>query len=81
MAWPMHHSCNRNSNVNWIGGLKLDSVKIDQMTRDANIEIQKHITQIAISAAVNILEKKLNDKEKQNLINQSCNELGSALKN
>ena len=59
----------------------LASVKIDQMTRDANIEIQKHITQIAISAAVNILEKKLNDKEKQNLINQSCNELGSALKN
>ncbi len=55
--------------------------KIDQMTRDANTEIQKHITQIAISATVNILEKKLNDKEKQNLINQSVNELGSALKN
>ena len=59
----------------------LASNKIDQMTRDANTEIQKHITQIAISAAVNILEKKLNDKEKQNLINQSVNELGSALKN
>ena len=59
----------------------LASVKIDQMTRDANTEIQKHITQIAISATVNILEKKLNDKEKQNLINQSCNELGSTLKN
>ena len=59
----------------------LASVKIDQMTRDANAEIQKHITQIAISATVNILEKKLNDKEKQNLINQSVNELGSALKN
>jgi len=57
------------------------SVKIDQMTRDANTEIQKHITQIAISATVNILEKKLNNKEKQNLINQSVNELGSALKN
>ena len=57
----------------------LASVKIDQMTRDANTEIQKHITQIAISAAVNILEKKLNDKEKQNLINQSVNELGSVL--
>jgi len=40
----------------------LASVKIDQMTRDANTEIQKHITQIAISATVNILEKKLNDK-------------------
>ena len=59
----------------------LASVKIDQMTRDANTEIQKHITQIAISATVNILEKKLNDKEKQNLINQSVNELGSVLKN
>ena len=59
----------------------LASVKIDQMTRDANTEIQKHITQIAISATVNILEKNLNDKEKQNLINQSVNELGSALKN
>ena len=59
----------------------LASVKIDQMTRDANTEIQKHITQIAISATVNILEKKLNDKEKQNLINQSVNALGSALKN
>jgi F-type H+-transporting ATPase subunit b len=59
----------------------LASVKIDQMTRDANTEIQKHITQIAISATVNILEKKLNDKEKQNLIIQSVNELGSALKN
>ena len=59
----------------------LTSVKIDQMTRDANTEIQKHITQIAISATVNILEKKLNDKEKQNLINQSVNELESALKN
>ena len=59
----------------------LASNKIDQMTRDANTEIQKHITQIAISAAVNILEKKLNDKEKQNLISQSVNELGSVLKN
>jgi F-type H+-transporting ATPase subunit b len=59
----------------------LASVKIDQMTRDANTEIQKHITQIAISATVNILEKKLNDKEKQNLITQSVNELESALKN
>ena len=59
----------------------LASVKIDQMTRDANTEIQKHITQIAISATVNILEKKLNDKEKQNLVNKSVNELESALKN
>ena len=59
----------------------LASNKIDQMTRDANTEIQKHITQIAISATINILEKKLNDKEKQNLISQSVNELRSVLNN
>ena len=58
----------------------LASIKIDQMIRDANTEIQKHITQIAISAVVNILEKKLNNKEKQNLISQSVNELGSIIK-
>ena len=59
----------------------LASIKIDQMVRDANTEIQKHITQIAISATVDILEKKLNNQEKQNLINQSINELESVLKN
>ena len=59
----------------------LASNKIDQMIRDANTEIQKYITQIVISTTVNILEKKLNDKEKQNLINLSINELGSILKN
>ena len=59
----------------------LASIKIDQMVRDANTEIQIHITQIAISATVDILEKKLNNQEKQNLINQSVNELESVLKN
>ena len=59
----------------------LASIKIDQMIRDANTEIQKHIIQIAISATVDILEKKLNNQEKQNLINQSVNELESVLKN
>ena len=59
----------------------LASVKIDQMTRDANNEIQNHITQVTISATVNILEKTLNDKDKQNLINRSINELESVLKN
>ena len=59
----------------------LASIKIDQMVRDANTEIQIHITQIAISATVDILEKKLNNQEKQNLINQSINELESVLKN
>ena len=59
----------------------LASIKIDQMIRDANTEIKKHITQIAIYATVDILEKKLNNQEKQNLINQSINELESVLKN
>ena len=47
------------------------------MTRDANIEIQQYITLTALSATVDILNKKLNDQEKQKLINQSINELSS----
>ncbi len=60
---------------------ELAKIKIDQMTRDANINVQKYIAQTAITATIDILEKKLNDKEKQNLINQSMKELNSALKN
>ena len=59
----------------------LTSIKIDQMTRDANADIQKHITKIAITSILIIFEKKLNDKAKQNLINKSVNELESVLKN
>ena len=55
----------------------LASTKIEQMTRDANIEIQQYITLTALSATVDILNKKLNDQEKQKLINQSINELSS----
>ena len=55
----------------------LASIKIEQMTRDANIEIQQYITLTALSATVDILNKKLNDQEKQKLINQSINELSS----
>ena len=55
----------------------LTSLKIDQMTRDANIEIQQYITLTAIAATIDILNKKLNDQEKQRLINQSINELSS----
>ena len=49
----------------------LASIKIDQIVRETNTEIQQYITQIAISTTINILEKKLDDNEKQNLINQS----------
>ena len=59
----------------------LSSIKIEQMIRDANIEVQRYIAQIAINTTFNILENKLKDKEKQNLINQSINELKSVLKN
>ena len=59
----------------------LTKTKIDQITRDANIEIQQNITQTSLEATISILEKKLNNEEKQNLINQSIKDLNSALKN
>ena len=55
--------------------------KIDQMARDINISIQHHITQTSIKSAVRLLEKKLNQEEKQDLINQSISEIGLVLKN
>ena len=59
----------------------LTLMKIEQMTREANNDIQKHILTTSLAAVLNILEKKLNDKEKQNLIDQSINELESVLNN
>ena len=59
----------------------LASIKIDQMVRDANIEIQEHISKTAIAATVSILHKKLNDEEKQKLINHSISELELVLNN
>ena len=56
------------------------TTKIEQITRDANTSIQQHITQTSIEATVTLLEKKLNQEEKQNLINQSINDLGTVLK-
>ena len=58
----------------------LASAKIDQLTRDANHEIQQNITSTAIEATVNLLQKKLDLNEKKNLINISINELNSVLK-
>ena len=55
--------------------------KIDQMVREANISIQHHITQTSIEAAIRLLKKKLNQEEKQGIINQSLNDMGIALKN
>ena len=59
----------------------LASAKIDQLTRDANHEIQQNITSTAIEATVNLLQKKLDLNEKKNLINVSINEFNSVLKN
>ena len=55
--------------------------KIDQLTRDANHEIQQHITSTAIEATITLLQKKLDINERENLINVSINELNSILKN
>ena len=55
--------------------------KIEQMVRDTNLIIKENIAQTAIEATINILEKKLNQNEKQNLIDQSIKELGEVLKN
>ena len=59
----------------------LASAKIDQLTRDANYEIQQHIASTAIEATITLLQKKLDINEKENLINVSINELNSILKN
>ena len=56
-------------------------VKIEQIVRDANLKVQQHITKIAINSALTILEKKLNQEEKQNLIDESIKELELVLKN
>ena len=59
----------------------LAEAKIDQLTRDANNMIQSHISSTAIAATISILEQKLNNQEKQKLIDKSIEDLGSALKN
>ena len=51
------------------------------MTRDANLAVQKKIIKISIDATIAIIEKKINDQEKNNLINQSIKELEKTLKN
>ena len=57
------------------------TAKIDKMLRDANDDIKNYIANKAILAASNILEKKLTDEEKQNLIDKSIKELNSAINN
>ena len=59
----------------------LSSNKIDQIVRDANIEIKKYISENAIQATISVLKKNINQEQKQNLINQSIKELNTVLKN
>ena len=59
----------------------LTEAKIDQLARDVNNIIQSYISSTAISATVEILKQKLNSQEQQKLIDNSIQELGSALKN
>ena len=54
--------------------------KIEQMSRDANVEIQQYLVNNSIEATIKILEKKLNQEQKGKLINQSIVELNNALK-
>ena len=58
----------------------LVKAKIDQIVRDANMQAQQYIVQNTITATIDILEKKLDQLEKQKLINQSIVELSSVLK-
>ena len=59
---------------------ELTTIRMEQMTREANIEIQNYIAQNAIDTTFAILERKLNQLEKQKLINTSISELNSILK-
>ena len=59
----------------------LAKVKIEQMTRDANILVKQYLIHNSINATVSMLEKKLDTSKKQKLINQSIIELNSVLKN
>ncbi len=55
--------------------------KINQLAREASSEIHKHIASVSIDTTIKILEKKLNEDEKQKLINSSISELNNVLKN
>ena len=59
----------------------LATTKIDQLTRDANNQIKLHISATAIEAMIKVLKEKLDEKEKQKIIDTSINELSSVLKN
>ncbi len=55
--------------------------KIEQLTRDANLAVKQTIAQNTIDTILLILKNKLDQKERQNLIDQSIKDLGLILKN
>ena len=57
------------------------SAKIEQMTRDAKLEIQNQITKVSIEASKDLLIKKLKEKEKENIIKESIKEVESNINN
>ena len=59
---------------------ELAKIKIEQIVRDTNLQIQNYIVQNAIKITVLLLERKLDQNEKQKLINHSISELNIALK-
>ena len=59
----------------------INALKIEQMARDANTKIQNYIVKTAMATTIQILKEKLNDNEKQNLINRSISEFSSVIKN
>ena len=59
----------------------LTNLKIDQLLRDINLSIKQNISETAIEATMKILEKKLDEKEKLNLINRSVEDISKILKN
>ena len=59
---------------------ELAKIKIEQMTREANELVQRYIVQNTIKAILTILDKKLDQTEKQKLINHSISDFNSILK-
>ena len=54
--------------------------KIEQLLRDANLNIKNYISSIAIETSINILKNNLTVDKKTDLINESIKELNTTLK-
>ena len=56
-------------------------MKIEQVSREAKNEVRQYILQTSLAVVTDILEKKLDEKNKQNLIDNSINDIERVLKN